>query len=75
IQHIVCKRFFIAFIQITIYNYNALIYYHSELENKSNMAFDIDCISLHIVDTKVARPVSLVASMMRHTRFPLLVYS
>ena len=55
IKHIGSKRFGVQFILKSIYTNNGLLYFHTELKNTSNIAFDIDYISFKIVDKKVVK--------------------
>lgn len=59
IKHIGSKRFGVQFILKSIYTNNGLLYFHTELKNTSNIAFDIDYISFKIVDKKVVKRTAM----------------
>lgn len=67
IKHIGSKRFGVQFILKSIYTNNGLLYFHTELKNTSNIAFDIDYISFKIVDKKVVKRTA----MQEHVLEPL----
>ncbi len=52
IKHIGSKRFGVQFLLKSIYTNNGLLYFHTELKNTSNIAFDIDYVMFKIVDKK-----------------------
>ena len=55
IKHIGAKSFGIQFILKGIYIHNGKYYYHTEIQNKSNMPFEIDFINFKVVDKQVAK--------------------
>ena len=59
IKHIGCKRFGIQHLLKGIYSHNELLYFHTELKNSSNVPFDVDHITLKIVDKKVAKRTAI----------------
>ena len=67
IKHIGSKRFGVQFLLKSIYTNNGLLYFHTELKNTSNIAFDIDYISFKIVDKKVVKRTA----MQEHVLEPL----
>lgn len=62
IKHIGSKRFGVQFLLKSIYTNNGLLYFHTELKNTSNIAFDIDFVSFKIVDKKVIKRTAMHAS-------------
>ena len=50
-----CKRFGIQYLLKGIYTHNGLLYFHTEIRNRSNVPFDVDYITWKIVDKKVAK--------------------
>ena len=42
IKHVGSKRFGVQFLLKSIYTNNGLLYFHTEIKNTSNIAFDID---------------------------------
>lgn len=55
VKHIGSKSFGIQYLLKGLYSHNGLLYFHTELRNKSNVPFDIDLITFKIVDKKVAK--------------------
>src|SRR3712207_9442135 len=54
-----------------LYSHNGLLYFHTELRNKSNVPFDIDFIAFKIVDKKVAKQTA----MQEQVLLPLRAYN
>ena len=59
IKHIGSKRFGVQFLLKSIYTNNGLPYFHTEIKNTSNIAFDIDYVSFKIVDKKVIKRTAM----------------
>ena len=55
VKHIGCQRFGIQYLLKGIYTHNGLLYFHTEIKNRSNVPFDVDYITWKIVDKKVAK--------------------
>lgn len=68
IKHIGSKRFGVQFILKGIYTNNGLLYFHTELKNTSNIAFDIDYISFKIVDKKVVKRTAMQEQVLEPLR-------
>lgn len=68
IKHIGSKRFGVQFILKSIYTNNGLLYFHTELKNTSNIAFDIDYISFKIVDKKVVKRTAMQERVLEPLR-------
>ena len=68
IKHIGSKRFGVQFILKSIYTNNGLLYFHTELKNTSNIAFDIDYISFKIVDKKVVKRTAMQEQVLEPLR-------
>lgn len=72
IKHIGSKRFGVQFILKSIYTNNGLLYFHTELKNTSNIAFDIDYISFKIVDKKVVKRTAMQEQVLKSATRPEL---
>ena len=59
VKHIGNKSFSIQYLLKRLYSHNRLLYFHTELRNKSNIPFDIDFITFKIVDKKVAKQTAM----------------
>ena len=52
----------------SIYTNNGLLYFHTELKNTSNIAFDIDYVSFKIVDKKVIKRTAMQEQVLEPLR-------
>lgn len=68
IKHLGSKRFGVQFILKSIYTNNGLLYFHTELKNTSNIAFDVDYISFKIVDKKVVKRTAMQEQVLEPLR-------
>jgi len=68
IKHIGSKRFGVQFLLKSIYTNNGLLYFHTELKNTSNIAYDIDFVSFKIVDKKVIKRTAMQAQVLEPLR-------
>ncbi len=68
IKHIGSKRFGVQFLLKSIYTNNGLLYFHTELKNTSNIAFDIDYVSFKIVDKKVIKRTAMQEQVLEPLR-------
>ncbi len=68
IKHIGSKRFGVQFLLKSIYTNNGLLYFHTELKNISNIAFDIDYVSFKIVDKKVIKRTAMQETVLEPLR-------
>lgn len=68
IKHIGCKRFGVQFLLKSIYTNNGLLYFHTEIKNTSNIAFDIDYVSFKIVDKKVVKRTAMQEEILEPLR-------
>ena len=71
VKHIGSKAFGIQYLLRGLYSHNGLLYFHTELRNKSNVPFDIDFITFKIVDKKVAKQIA----MQEQVLLPLRAYN
>ena len=68
IKHIGSKRFGVQFLLKSIYANNGLLYFHTELKNTSNIAFDIEYVSFKIVDKKVVKRTAMQEQVIEPLR-------
>ena len=68
IKHMGSKRFGVQFLLKSIYTNNGLLYFHTELKNTSNIAFDIDYVSFKIVDKKVIKRTAMQEQVLEPLR-------
>lgn len=55
VKHIGAKGFGIQFILKSIYIHNGKYYFHTELNNRTNVPFEIDFINFKVMDKKMAK--------------------
>ena len=68
IKHIGSKRFGVQFLLKSIYTNNGLLYFHTELKNTSNIAFDVDFVSFKIIDKKVIKRTAMQEQVLEPLR-------
>lgn len=68
IKHIGSKRFGVQFLLKSIYTNNGLLFFHTELKNTSNIAFDVDFVSFKIVDKKVIKRTAMQEQVLEPLR-------
>ncbi|WP_369809667.1 conjugative transposon protein TraN [uncultured Duncaniella sp.] len=68
IKHIGSKCFGVQFLLKSIYVNNGLLYFHTELKNTSNIAFDIDYVMFKIVDKKVVKRTAMQEQVVEPLR-------
>ena len=68
IKHIGSKRFGVQFLLKSIYTNNELLYFHTELKNSSNIAFDVDYVSFKIVDKQVIKRTAMQEQVLEPLR-------
>ncbi len=65
------KSFNVEYMLRSIYTHNGLLYLHTQIDNDTNIPFDVEMITLKIVDRKVAKRTA----MQEQTIEPLRVYN
>ncbi|MBL7706775.1 MAG: conjugative transposon protein TraN [Taibaiella sp.] len=70
IRHIGAKSFGIQYLLKGIYIHNGKYYFHTEMNNKSNVPFQVDFINFKVVDKKVAKRTVIQERIM----IPLRTY-
>ncbi len=71
VKHIGSKRFGIQYLLKGIHVHNDLLYFHTEVKNRSNVPFDVDYITFKIVDKKVAKRTAIQEQVL----LPLRAYN
>ena len=54
--------------EVNLYTNNGLLYFHTEIKNTSNIAFDIDYVSFKIVDKKVIKRTAMQEQVLEPLR-------
>lgn len=70
VNHIGAKSFGIQFLLKGIYIHNGKYYFHTEMQNKSNVPFQIDFINFKVLDKKLAKRTVI----QERTMIPLRTY-
>lgn len=70
LKHIGAKSFGIQFLLKGIYIHNGKYYFHTEMQNKSNVPFQIDFINFKVLDKKLAKRTVI----QERTMIPLRTY-
>ena len=68
VKHIDSKQFGIEFRLQSIYSYNGLIFFRTEIKNTSNIPFDIDFLTFRIVDRKVFKRMAIQETVVEPVR-------
>lgn len=59
IKHISVKQFGLKFLLRGLYAHNGLLYFHTRMDNETNMPYSVDFITFKVVDKKVAKRTAI----------------
>jgi conjugative transposon TraN protein len=68
LKHIKSKQFGIEYLLRGIFIHNGMLYLHTEIDNTTNIAYDIDFIVFKIVDEKVAKRTAIQETVIKPVR-------
>ena len=68
VKHIGAKQFGLRFQMKGLYTHNGLLYFHTQIDNESNMPFWVDFISFKVVDCKVAKQTAIQERVLQPLR-------
>lgn len=68
VKHIGAKQFGLRFQLRGLYAHNGLLYFHTRIDNESNMPFSVDFISFKVVDRKVAKQTAIQEQVLQPLR-------
>jgi conjugative transposon TraN protein len=71
IKHIGSRKFGIQYLLKGIYTHDDLLYLHTQLNNSSNVPFDLDFITIKIVDKKVMKRTAIQETVI----YPIRAYN
>lgn len=71
VKHIGSKAFGIQYLLRGIYTHNGLLYFHTQVRNRSNVPFEVDFVTFKIVDKKVMKRTAIQEQVI----FPLRAYN
>ena len=68
IKHIGCKNFGMQFLLRGLYTHNGLLYFHTLINNQSNMFYNVDFITFKVVDKKIAKRTAIQEVVLQPVR-------
>ncbi|MDE6878344.1 MAG: conjugative transposon protein TraN [Odoribacter sp.] len=68
IKHLGCKRFGIQMLLKGLYVHDGLYYFHTQVDNSSNVAFDVDFIRFKVVDKKIVKRTAIQETVLNPVR-------
>lgn len=68
IKHIGAQQFGIRFLLRGLYAHNGLLYFHTRIDNESNMPYSVDFITFKVVDKKVAKRTAIQERVLQPLR-------
>lgn len=68
VKHIKSKQFGIEYLLRGIFSHNGMLYLHTQIENTTDIPYDIDFIVFKIVDKKVAKRTAIQETVIKPVR-------
>ena len=68
IKHIGARQFGMKFLLRGLYAHNGLFYFHTRIENETNMPYSVDFITFKVVDKKVAKRTTIQERVLQPLR-------
>ena len=68
IKHIGAQQFGMKFLLRGLYAHNGLLYFHTYMENGTNMPYSVDFITFKVVDKKVAKRTAIQEQVLQPLR-------
>src|SRR3712207_258617 len=68
IKHIGTQQFGMKFLLRGLYAHNGLLYFHTRMENGTNMPYSVDFITFKVVDKKVAKRTAIQERVLQPLR-------
>ena len=68
INHIGAQQFGMKFLLRGLYAHNGLLYFHTQMENGTNMPYSVDFITFKVVDKKVAKRTAIQEQALQPLR-------
>lgn len=68
VKHIGARQFGLRFQLRGLYAHNGLLYFHTRIDNESNMPFSVDFVSFKVVDKKVAKQTAIQERVLQPLR-------
>ena len=68
VKHVKSKQFGIEYLLRGIFSHNGMLYLHTQIENTTDIPYDIDFIVFKIVDKKVAKRTAIQETVIKPVR-------
>ena len=68
IKHIGAQQFGMKFLLRGLYAHNGLLYFHTRMENGTNMPYSVDFITFKVVDKKMAKRTAIQEQVLQPLR-------
>ena len=68
VKHIGSKQFGMKFLLRGLYAHNGLLYFHTRMENGTNMPYSVDFITFKVADKKVAKRTAIQEQVLQPLR-------
>ena len=68
IKHIGARQFGMKFLLRGLYAHNGLLYFHTRMENGTNMPYSVDFITFKVVDKKMAKHTAIQEQVLQPLR-------
>ena len=68
IKHIGTQQFGMKFLLRGLYAHNGLLYFHTRIDNETNIPYSVDFISFKVVDKKVAKRTAIQEQVLQPLR-------
>ena len=68
IKHIGARQFGMKFLLRGLYAHNGLLYFHTRMENGTNMPYSVDFITFKVVDKKMAKRTAIQEQLLQPLR-------
>ncbi|MDR1226792.1 MAG: conjugative transposon protein TraN [Prevotellaceae bacterium] len=68
IKHIGARGFGISFLLKGIYSHNGMLYFYTEITNSTNVKFDIDYLTIKVIDKKLIQRTTIQETVLKPVR-------
>ena len=68
IKHIGTRQFGMKFLLRGLYTHNGLLYFHTRMENETNMPYSVDFVTFKVVDKKMAKRTAIQELVLQPLR-------
>ena len=68
IKHIGARQFGMKFLLRGLYAHNGLLYFHTRMENETNMPYSVDFVTFKVVDKKVVKRTAIQERVLQPLR-------